>query len=682
MRRLRADLDLYALSRALPAAGVLIVWAALMFQSGGYYPGAWLPAGLVLIALLVLAWAGAGRLLPLPGNARNALLALLAFTAWCFLSIAWSDAPGKTAEAANLLLVALVGAWALALAPWRTRSATSLMVVFSCCALAACLVALLSALQASDLTSRFVDGRFAPPLDYPNATAAFAFMAALPVLVFAARPDTSVPAKALAQGVATFLCAYALLPQSRGAILGGLAAIVVLAITVPFRWRLTLHAALLAVAVVAVAGPVGDVYTAASAGTGAADALQDAFTAILVAAFAATFVGLGLAIAEDRVEVDDHRARLARLGGIAAAALAALALVGVGVAKSSSIADTVSDQWRSLTHPGVDYGGERANDGSGRLSSVDPLERYDYWRVSLDGFRSNPLMGLGAGGFEHRYEVDRRYPKPSRYPHNLAMKVLGDTGVVGLALIGAFLFFAGRGLLTRTDRLPRRARAVGATATAVLAYFLAHGLFDWLEAYPVLAGPALAFPLVALAVREHAERERRRAAEPDVPPGVAPRWTVAAAGVGALLAFVALLGPWLAVRYRDRAADAWRSSPAVAYADLDRAARLDPFSAEPYVLQGVIALERGEIAIAQAGFRQALDREDTWLPHFGLGAIAAEAGDQATAEREIARARALNRRDAVLPDVADEVLSRRGLEAAAAVRAALTNNYTAPDEVR
>jgi tetratricopeptide (TPR) repeat protein len=260
--------------------------------------------------------------------------------------------------------------------------------------------------------------------------------------------------------------------------------------------------------------------------------------------------------------------------------------------------------------------------------------------------------------------------------------VLGDTGVVGLALIGAFLFFTGRGLLTRTDRLPRRVRAVGATATAVLAYFLAHGLFDWLEAYPVLAGPALAFPLVALAVREHAERERRRASEPDVPAGVPPRWALAAAGVGTLLAFVALLGPWFAERYRDRAADAWRSSPEIAYADLDRAARLDPFSAAPYVLQGVIALERGETDVARDGFRQALDREDTWLPHFGLGAIAAEAGDRPTAEREIARARALNGRDAILPDVADQVLSQRGLDASAAVRAALTNNYTAPDQVR
>ncbi len=652
-----------------------------MFDSGGFRPSTWLPAGLVLLVLLVLACSAAGRLLPAPGATRNALLALIAFSAWCFASLLWSDAPGKSWEAANLLLVGVLGAWTLALAPWRTRSATAFMVAFSCLALVACLAALLTAVNAVDLTSRFEDYRFSPPLDYPNTTAAFAFMAAMPALLLAARPDATIPAKTLAQGIATFLCAYALLPQSRGSILGGIAAVAVLAVAVPFRWRLTLHALLVGVAVVAVAGPVGDVYAAASGSGHASPALRDAFTAILIAGFAGTLAGLLLALAEERIEIDDHRARLARLAGIGAGAVVALTILGVGVAKSSSIADTVSDQWRSLTHPGVRYGGERADASGSRLTSVDPLERYDYWRVALDGFRSNPLLGMGAGGFEHRYAIDRRYAKPSRYPHNLAMKVVGDTGLVGIGLIGAFLFLVGRGLLTRADRLPRRVRAVSASAAAVLAYFLAHGLLDWLEAYPVLLGPALGFPLVALTVREHAERARRQSAAPAPADARTPLWAAGLAGIGVVLAFVSLLGPWLAERYRDRAAETWRTDSAAAYADLRRAARFDPLSAEPYVLQGVIAIERGEPAIARAGFRKAIEREDAWLAHFGLGALAAEAGERATAEREIARARALNGRDAVLPGVAKQVLSPRGIPAAAAVRAALTNNYAAPDEV-
>ncbi|MEA2124257.1 MAG: hypothetical protein QOI80_1039 [Solirubrobacteraceae bacterium] len=684
MRRLRRDLDLSELTRLLPATGVLVVWTVLMFNTGGYDPDTWMPAGLVLLALLVLAVASAGRLLPATPTTRRALLILIAFTAWCFISLIWSDARGPAWEAADLLLVALAGVWTLALAPWRTRTATVAMIAFSAAAGVVCIVALLTALQATDLTSRFEDFRFSPPLDYPNTTAAFAFMAAMPPLLLAARPDASIPAKALGQGLATFLAAYALLPQSRGSILGGLAAVVVLALTVPFRWRLTLHALLLALAVLIAAGPVGDVYSAASESGKASGALGDALTAILIATAAGVVGGLALAVAEDRVVLDEGRKRTARIAGIAAAALVALAIAGVGVAKSSSISDTLSDQWRSLKHPGIAYGGEKANGAGSRLSSVDPLERYDYWRVSLDGFRANPLGGVGAGGFEHRYQSERRYPKPSRYPHNLVLKVLGDTGIVGAGLMLAFLIVLARGLITGTSALALRVRVIAATATAMLAYFLAHGLFDWLEAYPVLLGPALAFPLVALVVCGRAEHERLRRKGHAVPPPPAvpsrPVWAVA--GVGAALAFLSLLGPWLSLRYRDRASNTWRTNVATAYRDLDRAAGLDPLSPQPYVLQGVIALSNGDVVKAQDGFRRALDREDQWLPHFALGAIAADAGDRALARRELEAAARLNVRDTFLPEVSKRVLSAKGLLPATALRDVLSTDYTRQDPIR
>lgn len=681
MRRLRRDLDLYELSRLLPAVGVLVVWTVLMFKAGGYAPGTWMPAGLVLLGLLTVAIVGGGRILP-PAPARRPLVVLIAFTGWCYLSLLWSDAPGTTLEASNLLLVGLAGAWTLALTPWRTRTAAVLMLAFAGAAAVACLAELLAALQASDLTNRFEDFRFSPPLDYPNTTAAFAFMAALPALLLAARPDASIPAKALGQGLATFLCAYALLPQSRGSILGGLAAFAVLAVMVPFRWRLTLHTVLLAAAVIAAAGPVGDVYTAASTSGQASDALRDALTAILVATGAGAALGLVLAFAESRTDLDAGQQRIAHLAGLALTGLVVLAVLGAGVAKSASISDTVSDQWRSLTHPGVDYAGTKANGSGNRLTSADPLERYDYWRVSLDGFRHNPLGGLGAGGFEHRYSIDRRYSKPSRYPHNLGMKVLGDTGLVGVALMLAFVVLVARGLLPGGQTV-LRVRIIAASALAVLAYFLAHGLFDWLEAYPVLVGPALGFPLIALVVRgrAHEERRRRKLGEPVPVPREPPRAAWAAVGVGLLLAFATLLGPWLALRYRERASTSWRTNAALAYADLDRAAGLDPLDPQAYVLEGVIALTRGETIKAQGAFRDALDREDAWLPRFCLGAIAAEEGDRATAERELDAARRLNRRDAVLPDVTRQVLSRRGLAPGAALRAVLTNSYAEKEKV-
>ena len=116
MGRLR--LNTSAALSLLPAAGVLATWTYLMFDAGGFRPGTWMPAGLVLAGLLVVAILGGGTSLPAPGPARTALLLLAAFTAWCFVSLLWSDAPGASWEAANLLLVALLGAWVVALAPW------------------------------------------------------------------------------------------------------------------------------------------------------------------------------------------------------------------------------------------------------------------------------------------------------------------------------------------------------------------------------------------------------------------------------------------------------------------------------------------------------------------------------------------------------------------------------------
>lgn len=690
MRRTHSNLDRFEVIRLVPPAGVLIVWTVMMFDSGGFRPETWLPAGIVLAGLLAASAAGQRRLLPSPGPSRTALLVLIAFTGWCFASILWSDAPGTTWRAADLLLVALLGAWTLALAPWRPRTADTLMLGFSAAAVTVCLAALLSALGASDLTSRFEDFRFTPPLDYSNTSAAFCFMAAIPALVAAARPGAPVAVKALGQGLATFLCVYALLPQSRGSILGGAAAVVILALVVPFRWRLALRAALLLVTVLIAAGPVLHVYTAAARPGQAHDALAGATAAIVVAAVAAMLAGAALALLETRLQPGRIALRRARLGGIAAAVVLVLGAGGLAMTQASAISGTLKDQWRSLSQPGIDYAGTDDASSSGRLISADPLERYDYWRVSADGFRGAPLWGMGAGGFEHRYAQERRYPKPSRYPHNLALKVAGDTGLVGTVLIVSFLVIVVVGLLRGARRHPAAERAVGAAGLAVLAYFAAHGLFDWLEVYPVLVGPALAFPLVALAVNARADHrlDRLEDGAASAQPGSgraraaqSSRLAWVAAGLVALVVVGALLAPWLALRYRQRASDLWRAQPAVAYADLRRSADLDPLAPEPLVLQGVIGLTRGDLDIAGAGFRGALEREQAWLPHFGLAVLAAERGDRPTATAELVRARSLNRLDPVLRDAAPRVLAAEPVTPAELIRDVLVSPFVTAEKV-
>src|SRR3954452_10024239 len=91
----------------LPAWAVMGLWIALMPGAGGFDPEDWHPAGLVLLGLLTVAVVGTGRILPTNRMARWALLSFAAFTAFNLLSIAWAVAPGRSWEAANLLLTTL-----------------------------------------------------------------------------------------------------------------------------------------------------------------------------------------------------------------------------------------------------------------------------------------------------------------------------------------------------------------------------------------------------------------------------------------------------------------------------------------------------------------------------------------------------------------------------------------------
>src|SRR4051794_18417201 len=139
----------------LPAAGVLALWGALMPAAGGFDPSDWLLAGLGLIGLLVVSAVGAGRLIPDGTAPRAALGALGALTVLSFASIAWSDAPGSSWEAADLLLTTLLAAWTLALVRWRAGTAAVFFGAFSAVAALVCAVTFVSAMGATDLTTRF-----------------------------------------------------------------------------------------------------------------------------------------------------------------------------------------------------------------------------------------------------------------------------------------------------------------------------------------------------------------------------------------------------------------------------------------------------------------------------------------------------------------------------------------------
>src|SRR6185312_7774682 len=130
----------------------------------------------------------------------------------------------------------------------------------------------------------------------------------------------------------------------------------------------------------------------------------------------------------------------------------------------------------------------------------------------------------------------------------------------------------------------------------------------------------------------------------------------------ALLAALAFAGPWLSQRQVQSAAKQWPTDAAGAYARLDQAAALDPFSDQPYLVAGSIALRLGSLGRADREFARALKRvPDDAYATLERGAIASTRGRAAEARRLLARAAALNPRDPLTREALALVSSGRAV---------------------
>src|SRR5207245_572878 len=101
-----------------------------------------------------------------------------------------------------------------------------------------------------------------------------------------------------------------------------------------------------------------------------------------------------------------------------------------------------------------------------------------------------------------------------------------------------------------------------------------HGSVDWLWEYPALSGLALA-PLGAMLALDRSAATRRPQR------GIAPRAAAVATGLVALLVAVAAATAFVSERLQERGLHRSPTDPAGAYADLNRAATLEPLSSQP-----------------------------------------------------------------------------------------------------
>ena len=417
---------------------------------------------------------------------------LAGLTAWTATSIGWTPVRDVAVDDVQRLALYL-GVLIAGVAVFRERpAARAAEPVLALGILAMVLEGLserllpgLFTLQGSDAAP----GRLLQPLTYWNAMGLAAGIGV--VLSVRIAGDRSRPRWMRAAGAAAgpALAVGGYLTLSRGAILAVAAGLVVLVLLQPVRAQLR------ALAVAAVCAAPAVLLSALLDGVRAlegsgADRRQEGLVmlGVLLAASAAA------ALATLRGD------RSPRAGEVPAGArrwaTAAAAVVGVGVVVVFGVLLS-QRQEVSVTPNGA---------ANARLATADSI-RGDFWRVGRDAFADEPLQGVGSGGFAVAWLRERPVLYSARDAHSLYLETAAELGVVGLALLLAFL----GGVAVCARRACRLDRPLVAGPVAVLCAWAVHAGLDWDWEMPALA---LVFVLLAALVVAQADEEETGAVVP------------------------------------------------------------------------------------------------------------------------------------------------------------------------
>jgi hypothetical protein len=334
-----------------------------------------------------------------------------------------------------------------------------------------------------------------------------------------------------------------------------------------------------------------------------------------------------------------------------------IAIAAVLVAVAAIIASDPSERWEEFKRPPTvaDTAGERDVLARGGSSG-----RWQFWTAAYDAFETEPLRGIGAGGYPTWWNQHGSLPSDTGNAHSLAMDTLSELGLLGIA---AVLGFFGATLVAGVGRV--RAGPVGDGAAAAALALFAAGLVgvagDWTWDLPAAFAPAIvAAGLLAGPATLRSDRER-------IPiRGEARSRRRFASGV-ALLAFawvaICASGLLVAARY-----ELTSSHNAAADGDLTKAAEqannaidLEPWAAEPRRRLADVMLAAGNVPEARKAIDAALDRapED---PELWLVAAQVElaGGDRAAAAADVERAKQLAPRAPELQPSVDALLAQIG----------------------
>jgi hypothetical protein len=616
------------------AVGVFAFWGA---SDGGVIPTDSYPGSLILLGVLaVTIFAYRTRIGAVPRVAWVALVLLAGFVIWNFVSIAWADDQGAAWDGANRCLLFLVVFTLFVVPAWSGASGALIIGLYAFVIALIGGITLAGAAGATDPLTYLIANRFAKPTGYYNADAALFTIAMFPAFFLATRRETPWPLRGVMLASAGVLFELALLPQSRGWLIAAPVALLAYLLFVPRPSRSLILMAPLAIVMALAAPQMLDVYNAGANPAQLGSALHSARDAMVVSAAVLLVLGMAVGFADARVDLPDRIATVGNAVILGAAGLVALAGAVIAISVIGNPVSWAGDRWDEIKSGNAEnsFHGSRLGQGLGS-------NRYDFWRVAADEFSDHPLVGVGTENFAEDYVRARHSDEEPTHPHNLPLRVLAQTGVIGFGLFLGFLVAVLFGL-TRRRLVARSAlsRGIAGTVGVVFVYWFVHSLGDWFWAFPALTAPVFAWLGMGMrldAPRAAAIRTSRT------------RWSIATAVAGGIVVVVgaaSLFLPWAAAVEVKKAADSWGANPRAAFNRLDRAADLNFLSAQPYLVEGAIAAELGDRQRVRSGFTRALERDPrNWYATLELAALDGIEGRRAAALERLKRVVALNPRE-------------------------------------
>lgn len=102
--------------------------------------------------------------------------------------------------------------------------------------------------------------------------------------------------------------------------------------------------------------------------------------------------------------------------------------------------------------------------GEDTSSQFQLLERSNLWRLAVELWQENPLLGVGLAGYPVAAGIG---DVTGVYPHNLVLELASETGLIGLMLFGAFFLYVVLGEVRADASRAEHMLAVGILACGI-----------------------------------------------------------------------------------------------------------------------------------------------------------------------------------------------------------------------